>query len=113
MNSRQTSAETPMNTAIQIAPGGQWSRTTLSLPEQMTLDEWLGVGATLREIEGSVQWWVGDWLLYGEEVFVEKLAKAAELTGYSTDRLKEARRVAAAFPPKERSDNLGWTHYKA
>lgn len=102
-----------MSTATQLATTGQWTRTSLNLPAQMSFDEWLGVGAQLNEMEQSVQWWVGDWLLFGEETFAEKLGKAAELTGYSIDRLKEARRVAAAFPVTSRSDKLGWTHYKA
>lgn len=102
-----------MSTATQLAMTGQWTRTSLNLPVQMSFDDWLGVGAQLNEMEQSVQWWVGDWLIYGEATFAEKLAKAAELTGYSIDRLKEARKVSAAYPADTRSENLGWTHYRA
>jgi hypothetical protein len=97
-----------MSTATALAPIGQWSRTALNLPDQMTFDDWMKVGEQLHACDASVLWWIGDWLLYGENTYAERFAKAIQLTGYTQDRLKEARRVAAAFPREERSEEAAW-----
>ena len=31
-----------------------------------TIDEWKAVGEFLKRAEGAVQWWIGDWLNFGE-----------------------------------------------
>lgn len=96
----------------QVLPSSDWSRTSLALPDQMTFDEWLQVGEQLHAMDRSVLWWLGDWLIYGEQTYAQRFSKALELTGYSRERLREAQKVAAAFPPPERSARISWDHHK-
>ena len=35
-------------------------------------EEWERCGAVLHQIDGAVQWWLGDWLNYGEHAYGEK-----------------------------------------
>lgn len=37
----------------------------------------------MRYIEGAVQWWVGDWLNFGERKYGEKYAQGMDATGYA------------------------------
>jgi hypothetical protein len=46
--------------------GVEVSRTSLQLPENLSFEQWQDIGLTLHALEGSVMWWVGDWLRYGE-----------------------------------------------
>lgn len=101
-----------MSTAVAIAEMGQWSRTALNLPDQLSFDEWLGIGDKLHELDASVLWWIGDWLLYGQNTYAERFAKALTLTGYSKDRLNAAKAVAAAFPASERSERVSWEMHR-
>lgn len=101
-----------MSTAVAVPDSGQWSRTALSLPDQLTFEEWLSVGDKLHELDASVMWWIGDWLLYGEGTYAERCAKALKQTGYSRDRLRDARVVAAAFPAAERSERVSWEMHR-
>ena len=53
---------------------GQITRTGWQLPDGMTVDEWIQCGVVLGKIEGSLQWWLGDWWAYGEHVYGERKA---------------------------------------
>jgi hypothetical protein len=39
----------------------------LSLPPDLTLDEWKVLGEHLFSTEASLQWCIGDWIVYGED----------------------------------------------
>ena len=41
--------------------------------------EWEQCGAVLRQIDGAVQWWLGDWLNYGEHAYGEQYSQARQL----------------------------------
>lgn len=56
--------------AVQAIPG-ELTETSLTLREGLTLDEWVTVMATLKQMSKSIQWWVGDALSYGESHFGE------------------------------------------
>jgi len=40
---------------------GTLTRTSWKLPNDITFEQWVQCGRALQEIEGSVQWWIGDW----------------------------------------------------
>ena len=59
------------------------SQTGLTARGTPSFTEWEECGAVLRQIEGTVQWWIGDWLNFGESVY-----------GHSSPRCKTGRRPA-------------------
>jgi hypothetical protein len=41
--------------------------TGLVIPENMSSDEWKDTGTFLFRMNGALQWWLGDWLKFGED----------------------------------------------
>lgn len=85
--------------------------TSLNVKKDLVFKEWEHIGAFLQYVEGSMQWWRGDWLNYGERKFGEKYAQAIEVTGRSYYTLAQYAWVAEKFNPHERSQQLTWSHH--
>jgi hypothetical protein len=69
-----------------------------------------------RRLGGMVrcsQWWLGDWIRYGSARYGEKYTRAAALTGYDVQSLRNMAYVAARFGDlSRRRDNLSWSHHE-
>ena len=87
------------------------TRTGLVILDSITFDAWLQVGDKLRDIEGAVHWWIGDWLNYGERRWGEMYAQALEETGYGYSTLRNDKWVANAVPVSARHDKLSFKHH--
>jgi N6-adenosine-specific RNA methylase IME4 len=74
--------------------------------------DWLALGKVLWHMERHVQWWMGDWLLFGERKYGEKYKEALELTPYSHQTLMDFCWVAKEFGISRRRENLSWSHHK-
>lgn len=74
--------------------------------------DWSTAGAFLRYAEGAVQWWVGDWLNYGERQWGEMYAQAIDSTGFEYQTLRKAKYVAAKIELFRRRNKLSWSHHK-
>jgi phage N-6-adenine-methyltransferase len=81
-------------------------------PAGMEFDEWVRVGNTLQQVGNSINWWVGDWLNYGEAKWGEMYAQAIEITGWEYQRLANAKSVAASISFSSREEKLSWTHHR-
>jgi hypothetical protein len=79
--------------------------------EDLGLAEWSAVGRRFGEIGRCSQWWLGDWILYGNERFGERYTRAAKLTGYDVQSLMNMVYVASHFPVSRRRENLSWSHH--
>ena len=86
----------------------------LALPSGVSFDEWMKVGRTLSDMANSTPWWVGDWLLAGEQKFGEMASQGLTLwPSYgSYQSLANMRRVASCYPPDTRIGGLSWTHHR-
>ena len=62
----------PLRTRLGVP--GELSRVGWRLPDNMGFDQWVTCGQALVEIEGSVQWWLGDWWAYGEHAYGSRKA---------------------------------------
>lgn len=94
-------------TAGTILPAG------LSLPDDLTRDQWLQVGKDLRRMESGVMWWLGDWLRYGEQRKWEhgKYEEARKL-GFAVETARGAAWVAEKFETVRRITVLNWSHHQ-
>jgi site-specific DNA-methyltransferase (adenine-specific) len=90
---------------------GSLTETAYLLPEGLTFDGWQAAGRYLQRAHRAVQWWVGDWLLYGERRYGEMYAQAIEETTYAYKSLRNAVFVAGRFEVSRRRDNLPFTHH--
>src|SRR5919201_4671058 len=80
----------------------------LDLPEDLPLERWQAIGQQLRGIEGSMRWWIGDWLNFGERSYGKGYKAAEKATGYDNGTLRNLKSVAAKFELSRRRDNLSW-----
>lgn len=83
--------------------------TGLKISDVTLFEEWLKMGQTLREIDGCVQWWIGDWLNFGEEKYGEKYAQALDETDYEYGSLRNMKWVASKIPYHARRDKLSYS----
>lgn len=92
--------------------GVEYGRTALMLDEQTPFETWAELGATLADIRGAVQWWVGDWIVHGERAFGESYAQAIDATGLDVDTLRGYAWVAGRIPPVRRRTSLSWSAHR-
>jgi hypothetical protein len=87
--------------------------TALVLPERLPFDAWERLGHdVLRPMARGVQWWIGDWLNYGERRYGEKYAQAIDATGYDYSTLNGMRWVAERIAIVRRRTSLSWAHHR-
>jgi hypothetical protein len=73
--------------------------------------EWSAVGRRFGEISRCSQWWLGDWINYGNSKFGERYSRAVKLTGYDVQSLMNMVYVASRFEIYRRRENLSWSHH--
>lgn len=91
----------------------QFTPTGLLIPEGMTFEQWEEIGNSLAGIEQARQWWVGDWVNYGEARYGEKYTQALDATGLAYQTLMNAASVARKVEISRRRENLSWSHHEA
>lgn len=96
---------------VPVQPRMRVTRTGLE-GEAATLDEWEAFGATLRDVEGGIQWAIGDWLNQGHRRWGEKYAGVVEQLGFEPDTLKDYAYVSNNVEMSVRTDKLTWSHHK-
>jgi len=92
------------------------TRTGLTIDKSVTETDWKKIGQTLRTIEGSIQFWIGDWLRFGEgKGYIErgKYEQAEEITGMERKTLRNAAYVSGAIESSLRKDDLSFSHHMA
>lgn len=78
----------------------------------LAYEEWIAIGNTLQQVNASLNWWIGDWMNYGEKKWGEMYAQAVEVTGWDYQRLANAKWVSARIPFSTRVEKLTWTHHR-
>lgn len=74
-------------------------------------DDWERCGLWLNNMDKSVQFWLGDWINYGESRYGEKYAQALDMTEYSYSYLRQVAYVADKVQMLDRSNKLGFRHH--
>lgn len=107
------------NSKALTVPGVELTSTGLVFGSKVSIEDWEKAGEFLARAEGAVQWWIGDWLLFGEgrPQWGDKYQQAVEKFGIPEKTLKDYKWVAMTYPPvggklSERSDNLSWNHHR-
>ena len=92
--------------------GCEVSVTGLTIAEGLPLEKWMECGQLLRQVNGSIQWWLGDWLRHGERKYGEAYSQALEATEYDYQTVADAAWVAGKIQFSRRRENLSWSHHK-
>lgn len=84
----------------------------LQLPDDLPFEEWQRVGDVLRAAESGYQWWIGDWLNFGQPHYGEKYSQELqEKFGVGLDALTNYSFVARKYQFSIRIENVSWTHH--
>lgn len=77
-----------------------------------TFDEWIQCGRFIKNAEQSVQFWIGDWLVFGEKTYGKvQYEQAISQTGLDYQTLRNYKWVAASVPLSLRRDTLSFHHH--
>jgi hypothetical protein len=74
-------------------------------------EDWDSVGQYLRYIHTGTQFWLGDWINYGESNYGEKYAQAVDQTGYDLSTLQSYAWVSRQVPRSNRNEGVAFGHY--
>jgi predicted HicB family RNase H-like nuclease len=86
-------------------------RTSLSLPDGISLSDWRNIGVELFLIADASAWWLGDWLIYGQHAYPSRYIHAIEQTELSYQTLRNYAWVARKFDVSRRRDKLSIQHH--
>lgn len=87
------------------------TKISLVLDENVGFDVWEEIGKNLRNIEGSIQFWVGDWINQGEQKFGEKYLQAFDATDKDNGTLRNIAWVCRNVDLSRRNDKVSFTHH--
>lgn len=110
-----------MTTALQEAPrtsyslmdipGCKFSSTQLEIEDGLEFVHWERIGRCLETAAKGVQWWIGDWLNYGESRYGEKYAQAIEETGFDKPTLMNYASVAKRVEISRRREIVDYSKH--
>jgi N6-adenosine-specific RNA methylase IME4 len=87
-------------------------RCGLTIAGKPSFRDWQQMGVWLEKAEGSLHWWIGDWLNYGEKAYGEKYTEAMEASRFSYQTCRNDKWVAGQVELSLRKDNLSWNHHQ-
>ena len=94
----------------------EFSQNQLVISEDCSHNEWVNIGKQLKYIEGSVQFWIGDWARFGaryensNNVKKEVYDQLEEITGFDRRTLREYKQVAEKVGA--RAPSLPYSHHR-
>jgi len=88
------------------------SETGLTVTGPLSFEEWHDFGQSLQRVEAAIQWWIGDWLNYGENTFGEDYAQAVDEFGYADESRRVFGWVAGRIDADTRVTALSFQHHK-
>lgn len=86
-------------------------RTGLQFPDQLSFPIWERIGKQISLITDSSAWWLGDWLVYGEQEYADRYRMAVEQTSLDYQTLRNYAWVARRFSLARRRDKLSFAHH--
>ena len=99
---------------LVVMPGDnfKFTPTGLTIKENTTIDDWIKCGKFLRRAEGAVQFWLGDWINFGEKKYGEMYSQALEESDYGYGTLRNFAWIANKVELSSRNDNLSFKHHQ-
>ena len=84
----------------------------LNVPARLTWDDWTARVKNVATMKHKLPFYIGDLMLFGEQMWGEKASQFLNEFGYSEQALTNFKYVAKKFPPDERCD-LPWSWHQA
>jgi hypothetical protein len=83
----------------------------LAFPKELTFDAWQQAGLRVARIVNSSAWYLGDWLVYGQQHYVDRYKRAIDLVGLDYQTLRNYAWVARKVEYPRRRQNLSFQHH--
>lgn len=83
--------------------------TSLTLPVDISYEDYEQIGAWIGYVHDATNWWLGAWLNQGEILFGDKIFQAALLTNRSPQTLRNVASIEHRVPSGRRNDKLSFT----
>ena len=93
-------------------PQAFFSKTGLTINEDMNFEKWEALGKRLKDIAKSIHFWLGDWLLEGDRKFGEISSQAIDENGFDQKILRNDLSICSRIEKRTRKDSLTWSHHK-
>lgn len=89
--------------------------TGIEFKGDLTFEEFETCGTYLKRVNSARNWWLGDWLLYGENrpEWGDKYTQIVNDTGLSYGTIANLKSLAKRAKFSHRCENLDWTHHLA
>lgn len=99
---------TPLSRASSVL-----DETSYTAIPGISYEEWSQAGERFQLYARAANWWLGDWLLLGEQRFGEDRAAAAvDLSGLEYSTVTAARWLSSKIDPARRRPDLSWSHHR-
>jgi hypothetical protein len=89
---------------VELERTGAITRTSLTLPPDVTYDQYEALFTMLGDIRDSACWLIGDLINYGEKVYGHTYAQAVHLTGLNEHTLANYAWVCSNIPRSRRRE---------
>ncbi|MES2782939.1 MAG: hypothetical protein V4657_09090 [Pseudomonadota bacterium] len=97
---------------IAVTDNTETSSLSLSLPDDLSFEQWQDVGRNLAARGKVLNWWIGDWWAAGDHRYGDRAKVAAEgLFGKEFGSLANAASVCRVFETSRRRERLSWSHH--
>ncbi|WP_051834137.1 LmbU family transcriptional regulator [Streptomyces sp. NRRL S-646] len=100
-------ARRPVNSAATV----QKKRTSLSFPRAVPIEAWISIGVEIFSVADASSWWLGDWLIYGQNRYPDRYKRAIEASSLHYKTLRNYAWVARKFDVSRRRDTLSMQHH--
>ena len=100
---------------IAILPKqGNLTKTAWELPTAMTEGEWQAAGNALSQVDGAMNWWLGDWWRFGEHKYGDRkaLVESDEWTGPAYDTCRVIASICGSFETLRRRNDVPFNHHR-
>ncbi|MFD8810189.1 LmbU family transcriptional regulator [Streptomyces sp. NPDC059627] len=85
--------------------------TRLRIPQDLSLEAWCCLGGRILAVSDSSAWWIGDWLVFGQNQYGDRYRRAMKETRLDYQTLRNYAWVARKFEPSRRRDGLTFQHH--
>ncbi|MFD1152718.1 LmbU family transcriptional regulator, partial [Saccharothrix hoggarensis] len=83
----------------------------LAFPRDVTFESWEQAGQRLSRIASSSAWYLGDWLVYGQDRYTGRYRRAVEAVGLDYQTLRNYAWISRKFEPSRRRSGLPFQHH--
>jgi DNA modification methylase len=100
----------------------KFEKNALVIDDSVSLSEWKELGQNLKQIEGCVQFWIGDWARFGDKKgFTGKYTdpkvydELEEITGLEHNTIKKYKHIAeqtSLLRSNELPQNINFSHFQ-